>query len=42
MAASENGDLSEQIPLWLEHKETDRLVARLLAAAWSLDISRMP
>ena len=33
MAASENGRLSEQIPLWLEHKETDRLVARLLAAA---------
>ena len=33
MAASENGNLSEQIPLWLEHKETDRLVARLIAAA---------
>lgn len=33
MAASEDGDLSEQIPLWLEQKETDRLVARLVAAA---------
>jgi uncharacterized Zn finger protein len=32
MAASENGDFSEQIRLWLEHKEIDRLVARLVAA----------
>jgi hypothetical protein len=33
MAASENAELSQQIPLWLEHKEIDRLVARLVAAA---------
>ena len=32
MEASEKGDLSSQIELWLEKKEIDRLVARLLRA----------
>jgi uncharacterized Zn finger protein len=30
MAASEKGDLSSLVELWLEHKEYDRLVSRLL------------
>ena len=33
MEASEKGDLSSQIELWLEKKETDRLVSRLRRAA---------
>ncbi len=33
MAASEKGDLSSQIELWLEKKEIDRLVSRLRKAA---------
>lgn len=33
MAASEDGALCEQILLWLEQKEIDRLAARLVAAA---------
>ena len=32
MAASEKGDLSSQIELWLENKECDRLVSRLRRA----------
>ena len=40
MTASGNGDLSEQIPLWLEHKEIDRLVARLATAA-DIEIERL-
>lgn len=32
MAASEKGDLSSQIELWLEKKESDRLVSRLRRA----------
>ena len=32
MEASERGDLSSQIELWLEKKENDRLVSRLLRA----------
>jgi uncharacterized Zn finger protein len=34
MEASEKGDLSSQIGLWLEKKETDRLVARLRRASF--------
>ena len=33
MEASEKGDLSPQIELWIEKKETDRLVSRLRRAA---------